>query len=109
MKHITTAEKSLLVGDEAADLLLEYAAALARVDSADTVTLTAFGDDGDPVEVTFLLNNGTSILVETSASPAPEPDNAEVVEYMRVRLERIVSPPYAQPVEEPAGAESWEF
>ena len=109
MKHITTAEKSLLVGDEAADLLLEYAAALAQANTADTLTLSAYGDDGDPVEVTFVLNSGTSILGQTSASAVEEPDNQQAVDYMRERLERIVSPPYAQPVDEPAGVDGWEY
>jgi hypothetical protein len=47
MQHVTFADKSLLVGDDAALLLLEYAAAVAGNDEGDTVMLNAIGSDGD--------------------------------------------------------------
>ena len=109
MKHLTMAEKSLLVGDEAADLLLEYAALLAQSDSADTVVLKAYGDDGDPVDVTFLLNSGTSILAQTSESPMGEPDNSAGIGYMRDRMRMIQSPPSAQPMEPSNSGMDWEL
>jgi hypothetical protein len=87
MKHLTMADKSLLVGTEAADLLLEYAALIAQIGRGDSVVLRAIGVDGEPVEVTFLLNSGTVLLAESSRSDVPEPDNREAVEYMRGRLE----------------------
>jgi hypothetical protein len=109
MKHITMAEKSLLLGDEAADLLMEYAALLGRTDSADTVTLRAYGADGDPVDVTFLLNSGLALLAETSDSPVPEPDNREGIRYMRNRMQLIQSPPNSEPIEEAPITQDWEF
>ena len=99
----------MLVGDEAADLLIEYAALLTRHDSADTVTLTAYGDDGDPVEATFLLNSGTSLVIESSESPVSEPDNAGAISYMRERMERLESPPNVQPVDSPPSTHDWEM
>ena len=39
MKHVTYSDKSLLVGDIAADLLMRYAAALANTNGADTVDI----------------------------------------------------------------------
>jgi hypothetical protein len=75
MKHVTTADKSLLIGDEAAEMLVSYAALLGQHNSADDVTLSAYGSDGDPVEVTFLLNSGTTLVIESSESEVPEPDN----------------------------------
>jgi hypothetical protein len=81
------ADKSLLIGDEAADLLLEYAALLAQIGRGDSVRIRAIGVDGDEVTVGFLLNSGTVLLVETSTSTLPEPDNAGVVRYMRQRLD----------------------
>ena len=39
MKHLTFADKSLLIGDDAADALLEYAAILAGQAKADNVTV----------------------------------------------------------------------
>jgi hypothetical protein len=109
MKHLTLAEKSLLVGDDIADLLMEYAALLGQIDSADTVEVTAYGADGDPVEVTFLLNAGLGILSETSHATVPEPDNRKAEEYIRQRISLIKSPPNAEPVTEPPLSQEWEF
>lgn len=100
MKHVTYAEKSLLVGDEAADTLTEYSALLAKHGSADTVTLTAFGADGEDVEATFVLDQGTILMAETTHSSIPEPDNAEVVREMREKMMRLSSPPVAVPSDE---------
>jgi hypothetical protein len=86
MKHVTYAQKSLLFGDEAADLLLEYAATLADSNSADTVQIRAFGVDGDEVLATFLLSDGIDLMAESTHSPLPEPDNAEAIEHMRARM-----------------------
>ena len=86
MMHITMADKSLLVGNEAAESLVQYAAVLARADSADSVTLNAIGIDGAEVQAMFLLNSGTVLLAESSTSGLPEPDNADVVQYMRDRI-----------------------
>jgi hypothetical protein len=97
MKHVTTADKSLLIGDEAAELLISYAALLGQQNSADDVTLSAWGADGDPVEVTFLLNAGTTLLVESSESTVPEPDNREAIVDLKERMRRITSPPLVQP------------
>jgi hypothetical protein len=92
MKHITYADKSLLVGDEAAETLTEYSAALARAGSADTVTLAAYGPDGSDTEGTFVLNQGTVLMTETISSSIPEPNNADVVARMREAIMRLRSP-----------------
>lgn len=106
MKHITFADKSLLVGDEAADLLLEYAAALAGKGAADVVKLQAISSDGDEVEATFLLDQGAPLMAETTHSALPEPANDDVSQYMRDRIEVIRYPRAIQPDEgEPAGYE----
>jgi hypothetical protein len=108
MKHITMADKSLLLDDTSAGLLLEYAALLGRNGSADTVIVNAYGDDGDPVTVTFLLNSGTAVLAESSESRVPEPDNTEAIKYMEERMLLIQSPPEAQPTSQPADGADWE-
>jgi hypothetical protein len=104
MKHVTMADKSLLMGDTVADLLAQYAALMAKVSSGDIVTINAFGDDGDPVEVTFVLNPGTVLLVETSHGHQEEPDNAEAESYIRDRLERFEFPPVAGGLDSVSGA-----
>ena len=50
MKHVTFAEKSLLMGDDAADTLLEYARVLGDHDRVDTVALRSISPDGNTVE-----------------------------------------------------------
>jgi hypothetical protein len=100
MKHITYADKSLLVGDAAAEAITEYAAALASHGSADTVTLSAYGADGDDVEATLVLDAGTVLMAESTHSSIPEPDNAAAVQDMRSKTSLLVSPPPGGPHEE---------
>jgi hypothetical protein len=95
MQHITFADKSLLLGDDAAMVLLEYAAALAAKDLADTVTMNAISSDGDAVEATFLLNSGTPLMAESSTAEIPEPDNADTIARMVESIRLLKFPPHA--------------
>lgn len=95
MKHVTFGEKSLLVGDGTADLLLAYAAALARHKSADTVDVHAVSSDGDETVATFLLNEGTTFMAESTHSSWPEPDNADADAYLTEHTRILDSPPPA--------------
>ena len=100
MKHITFGDKSLLVGDQATDLLLQYASLLASESNADTVTLRAIGPDGNETEATFLLDTGVPLMAETTISSLPELDNAEAVAYMQERIMLLSSPPPVRPHDE---------
>ncbi|KQX06920.1 MULTISPECIES: hypothetical protein [unclassified Leifsonia] len=104
MKHLTFAEKSLLIGDDAADALLEYLRVLSTAGEADTVELAAVGADGDDVVVSMVLSSGAPMIVETTRSSVPEPDNTAAVKRMRDLTRRRVSPATVQPDEE---ATSW--
>jgi hypothetical protein len=97
MKHLTYSEKSLLVSDEAADLVLEYASALSNRGESDTVQIVAFGADGDEVTATLLLGQGAPLMAESVTTSMSEPDNSDMVGYVRGRLETFASPPQAQP------------
>jgi hypothetical protein len=92
MKHITYAEKSLLLGDDAADALIAYAAVLATHGRGDSVTLRALSSDGDEVDATFLLTTGAPLMAETSTTRLPEPENADAVARMRTEIGRMESP-----------------
>ena len=92
MMHITYADRSVLVGDEAADTMMQYAALLARNNSADVVKLSAIGTDGDKVVASFLLDVGVNVMTETTRSTAPEPNNSEALTYMRERMTLLSSP-----------------
>jgi hypothetical protein len=84
--HVTMADKSLLIGDDTADLLVRYAALLGKTGSADSVSLRAISGDGDEVVAQLLLNSGTVLMAETNHSALPEPNNRDVDEYLKERL-----------------------
>lgn len=92
-----SAEKSLLMGDEVADLLLAYAQALAENSAADTVTVRAISPDGNTVDAAFLLNGASVMMTESTNSEVEAPANEEAVKYLRDRIDRLMSPPTAQP------------
>ena len=89
MKHVTYGERSLLVGDEAADLLMSYATVLGRNNNTDSVTLRAVGADGNEEDATVLLNPSTTMMIESTNSTGSEPDNELVAEYMREGINRM--------------------
>ncbi len=90
MKHLTYADKSLLVGDEVADLLLQYSARLASSGVADTVEVHAISSDGDDVTATFLLGEGAPLMAETTTSSLPEPDNTDAVQHVTDGMSRLM-------------------
>lgn len=104
MKHLTVESKNLLIGDEVADVLTEYAALVASRGLGDRVDLRAIGTDGDEVVVTIVLSSGTAILTETSRNQLAEPDNSEAVAYMRSQIRHVTSPPPVRP----AVMDAWE-
>jgi hypothetical protein len=89
MKHVTYAEKSLLVGDDVADLLIRYAAQLAAYNRSDVVTLRAIGADGNDVDASFLLNGSTMLMVESATTTATEPENHIAAGYLIERPEEL--------------------
>jgi hypothetical protein len=101
MKHVTYAEKSLLVGDDAADLMMKYASELANGGMSDTVSLNALGADGDEVVATLLLGQGAPLMAETSTTSLAALDNTEAVQYMREKLMQLADPHHAQPAQAP--------
>jgi hypothetical protein len=97
VKQITYSDNSWLVGDDAADAIIEYAVLLARIESADAVQVAALGSDGQEQDVTFLIGPATMMTAETTESGLAEPDNSEAVADLRQRMGRITSPPHARP------------
>jgi len=93
MKHLTYADKSLLIDDATADALLEYAALLARAGDADSVTVSAYGADGQSVEATLLLDAGAPVMSETTHSTMNEPENPTALSYLQEQIALRSSPP----------------
>jgi hypothetical protein len=92
MKHVTYGEKSLLMGDDAADVLLEYARLLADNAKADTVTIRSISPDGNTVDASFLLNVSSVLMTESTNSEVDPPDNEEAVADMRDRIDALLRP-----------------
>lgn len=101
MKHVTYGEKAHFLGDDAAEMLMEYASALGNADRFDTVTLRAVDGHGNSVEATFLLNPSTVMLMESSSSDMAEPENTAGTDYMRRQISRLRQPPEITSEEEP--------
>jgi hypothetical protein len=92
MMHVMYAEKSLLMDDASAEALIDYAAALADTAGGDTVRLRAVGDDGNEVEVAFLLNSATVLIIESATASLDLMPNDDAVEYMRSRTDHLRNP-----------------
>jgi hypothetical protein len=92
MKHVSYADKSLFMGDDAADTLLEYARLVADNERADTVTLRSISTDGNTVEASFLLDASTVLMVESTNSDVEAPDNTEAVQDIKDRIDAITRP-----------------
>jgi hypothetical protein len=99
MKHLTFADKTLLVGDSTANLIMEYASQLAQHQTADTVTISAIDGDGNDVNATLLLDAGAPLMVETATTTATEPENAGVDDYMAERISQYVRPSSAMSID----------
>ncbi|MDH2443384.1 hypothetical protein QDR37_05440 [Amnibacterium sp. CER49] len=101
MQRLTVAQRSFLVGNGVAALVLEYAALLGRIRGSDIVRLAALDEDQEArVSIALLLNAGTQLLAE-DAGDGPEPDNGSAERYLRGRLDA-----YTGAVVPPLGAEA---
>jgi len=86
MMHVTFADKSVLLGDEVASLLIEYTAVLAEAGPAHDVSLTAYSSDGQKVTAKFALSGGAAILAESTQTDLSSPDNVEAETYLRQQI-----------------------
>jgi hypothetical protein len=106
MKHITFGDKSLLVGDAAADALLEYGAFLTGAAKGDTVEVEAISADGNEATATFLLGPGVTMMAETAHTSLPEPDNTAALGYMKRAQTRHTVSSAVDPDDDP---EAWDY
>lgn len=81
--------KSLLMGDDAADLLVRLAVLLGQTGSADSVEIAAIESGGNAGRITFLLNGGASITTESVTSDLVAPENSKAEQYMISRIVEI--------------------
>ncbi|WP_307381512.1 hypothetical protein [Microbacterium sp. W4I20] len=90
------------MSDDAADLLVEYAALLGQERSADAVRLRAIGQDGNEVEVDFVLNPATNLASESTNSSVQPPSNKEAIAYLRAKIDAIRNPPEMESEDAPS-------
>lgn len=89
VKHLVYGQKTLFIDDEAADLLIDFAAHLAQLRTGGRVDVRGYSSDGNEVVTTFLLNSGSSLAAETTTLRADAPDNADAIAYMRGQIDRF--------------------
>lgn len=89
MKELIFAGRPVLVGDAAADAVVDYTAVLMRASSADTVELRALDQNGRSIEVYYVLGSAAPVMAQTVDTSHAEPDNAEAVRYMRAAMRRL--------------------
>ena len=107
MKHVTYGEKTLLVNEDIADALVEYARVIADQQGSDTVTVPGIASDGNRTEATFLLQPGIALVAETGDEELLMKVDPGVVEELRDRIDKVRNPPTAQPTDAWTTEESW--
>lgn len=91
MKHLTFLENTLLLDDEAANLLIAYAAALLNAGKADALDVHVVDSTGRPSDVRLLVPAGAPLMAQDAESIFPEPDNAAAIEYMSARIRALTT------------------
>jgi hypothetical protein len=99
VKRLTYLNVHVYVGDDFADAVLDFAAALARSNAAETLNFNAVDKKGRPKRVSFLLGPASSLVIESSDRGGDtEPDNREAFEFLRDRMSNHAIP---RPASEP--------
>jgi len=101
MKRLTFADKTLLTGDAMAEAVIEYAALLANAGESRPVELSAYGASGEKVSATLLLGPGVAVMVETTSTDLPEPDNSMALGMLLGEIQLRLDPPSARMVDGP--------
>jgi hypothetical protein len=86
VKRLTYLSVHVYVDDAFADAVLDFAAALARSQVAETLKFNAVDEQGEPKTVSFLLGPSSSLVIESTKLALQEPDNREAFEFLRGRM-----------------------
>jgi hypothetical protein len=85
MKAVSCATGVVLIGNETAHLLADYARILEQRGEIDGIVVAAIGPGGTPVEAVIVLGARRFSTTPVQAQ-APEPDNSAAHEIIRVRM-----------------------
>jgi hypothetical protein len=83
MKHIKYDSSTILTSDDVADAVIEYAAALAGGERADTVAVPAVAEDGTMTTTKILIGPSSEIVVEDTDEDDLEVEQEEFVARLR--------------------------
>jgi hypothetical protein len=83
MKHIHYDGATILTGDDVADAVIEYAAALSGGDRADTVAVPSVGPDGTLTTTKILIGPASELVVEDADDDVLETEDAVFVQRLR--------------------------
>ena len=83
MKHIHYDGATILTGDDVADAVIEYAAALSGGDRADTVAVPSVAPDGTLTTTKILIGPASELVVEDADDDVLETEDAEFVQQLR--------------------------
>lgn len=89
MKRINYGEVSYLVGDDVANLIVQYTARLSTGRQADAIEINVLGPDGNLETSTFALGPGITMAAETTRSELEEPDNSAAIEHMTKAISQM--------------------
>ena len=83
MKTIHYDSSAILTGDDVADAVIEYAAALSGGDRADTVEVPAVAEDGTMTTTKILIGPASELVVEDADDDELETEHTEFVQRLR--------------------------
>jgi hypothetical protein len=92
MKRISYCGESFLTTDGAADALLMLVVALPQGYNSEMLEVPAVGDDGNTMIVQLVVGPTSELISIPEETRSGEPDTAEVVAYLRDRLDALAAP-----------------
>ena len=109
MMRVTYANESFLTSTAIARSLLSYSAALARLSTADTVTIPTLNRDGAQVEMHFVVGPASQLSAVVEESTFDEPESIDELARMDDIASRAFPPPGRRDVSIVRPADSTRF
>lgn len=100
MKRLSYSDEFLVTDDEVAELVLEYAAALARTADADVVHIPVVDRNGDATTAALLLGPSSEIVAVQAAPEKVELDTEVVLRTLHERISAHTALPLAAVVDD---------
>lgn len=103
MKYIVYGVNKVITGDEIAQAVLEYAAALAENGTTDIVDVPTADDYGQAAVASLLLGTAGQVMVEVAPDDALEPEDDALVAELKRRTELVGGARFGEPASGAAG------